>query len=210
MKTNPLIIHTSSLIDSTMDSPLLPTLRNRRQSHAEEDPSLLADLSIDDYAGGEGDDSFLPSSPIRDSNASGPRSFLPPRQESTSLTSSQQVGDDDESTPQKSKPIGMSKPRFSLFAQPRPPSAEIPDEPDQDADAEEEEEGREPGEGGDDQTIQPGSSRISATTSEARDQKLRESLYELRQMNEVFEGFLGALEASRGHNEVSFYSPLLP
>jgi hypothetical protein len=35
------------------------------------------------------------------------------------------------------------------------------------------------------------------------DDKLRESLYELRQMNEVFDGFLIALEAARGHNEVS-------
>lgn len=35
-----------------------------------------------------------------------------------------------------------------------------------------------------------------------REDKLRESLYELRGMNEVFEGFLAALESARGHNEV--------
>ncbi|ORX33513.1 DASH complex subunit Duo1-domain-containing protein [Kockovaella imperatae] len=36
--------------------------------------------------------------------------------------------------------------------------------------------------------------------SSSRDDVLRESLYELKQMNEVFDGFLGALEAARGHN----------
>jgi hypothetical protein len=57
---------------------------------------------------------------------------------------------------------------------------------------------------GDDQTIHAtaGPSRQSPSVSIDRDDRLRESLYELRRMNEVFEGFLGALEASRGHNEV--------
>ena len=39
-------------------------------------------------------------------------------------------------------------------------------------------------------------------TAEERDDNLRQSLYELRNMNEVFDGFLDALESARGHNEV--------
>jgi hypothetical protein len=37
----------------------------------------------------------------------------------------------------------------------------------------------------------------------AREEKLKDSLYELRGMNDTFEMFLGALESARGHNEVS-------
>jgi hypothetical protein len=62
-------------------------------------------------------------------------------------------------------------------------------------------EGDEPGaegEGKGDQTIHA-SAQI---TAEERDDRLRESLYELRSMNEVFDGFLEALESARGHNEV--------
>jgi hypothetical protein len=65
----------------------------------------------------------------------------------------------------------------------------------------------EEGEEGEDQTIHAGAESSRAATRPVstgeRDDKLRESLYELRRMNEVFEGFLGALEAARGHNEVS-------
>ena len=53
----------------------------------------------------------------------------------------------------------------------------------------------------------------SAQSSVERDEKLRESLYELRKMNEVFDGFLEALKAARGHNEVRrtvCLRPILP
>lgn len=50
-----------------------------------------------------------------------------------------------------------------------------------------------------DETIYPKSQQ----TKYERDDKLRESLYELRQMNQVFDGFLTSLEAARDHNEVS-------
>ena len=45
-------------------------------------------------------------------------------------------------------------------------------------------------------------SRSSRMGNAERDERLRESLYELREMNKVFDGFLGALEAARGHNLV--------
>lgn len=237
-----------------MDSPLLPTHRTRPQpglshSHLAEDPSLLADLSIE-----EDDDSFLPSSPIRPSSS---RSQLYPqpsrpaptsrpgsassshtdagfraRQASSSRSGSISGGSaasHDEDTPQKPAPGragtrggATSKPRFSLFAPPRPPSAEPPAEDhsggsadggEQDGEGErddeegQEDEDEEAGEEGEDQTIHAGAgpSRAAArpVSTGERDDKLRESLYELRRMNEVFEGFLGALEAARGHNEVS-------
>lgn len=38
-----------------------------------------------------------------------------------------------------------------------------------------------------------------------RDEKLKDSLYELRGMNDTFEVFLNALESARGHNEVCQY-----
>ncbi len=56
----------------------------------------------------------------------------------------------------------------------------------------------------DDKTIQAKVPRPSRRPAQSED-KLRESLYELREMNEVFEGFLGALEAAKGHNEVCFF-----
>ena len=37
----------------------------------------------------------------------------------------------------------------------------------------------------------------------AREERLKDSLYELRGINDTFEMFLGALESARGHNEVS-------
>jgi hypothetical protein len=39
----------------------------------------------------------------------------------------------------------------------------------------------------------------------AREERLKDSLYELRGINDTFEMFLGALESARGHNEVSHY-----
>ncbi|WVF70123.1 hypothetical protein IAT40_004911 [Kwoniella sp. CBS 6097] len=116
-----------------------------------------------------------------------------------------------------------AKPRFSLFAPPRPPSPEDLHEDDEESPGQNEEEDDQ------DQTIHGRAIAIGQSQShdanehlnesqdrgssgsmsgrgtmagrEARENKLRESLYELRRMNEVFDGFLGALEGVRGHNE---------
>lgn len=68
----------------------------------------------------------------------------------------------------------------------------------QDVDDEDEVDADERQDGQGDPTIHA-STKMSA---EEREDKLRESLYELRAMNEVFDGFLEALEAAKGHNEV--------
>jgi hypothetical protein len=59
---------------------------------------------------------------------------------------------------------------------------------------EEEEEG--------DKTITLEQEEQTAAGRAARDEKLKDSLYELRGMNETFELVLGALESARGHNQV--------
>ena len=121
--------------------------------------------------------------------------------------------EEQEETPQKYKK--PSKPRFSLFAPPTSfqastssssrqssnPSGRVEEE-----DGEEGEE--EEGERDDNETIHGSvatrfEGKGKQQTSQEREDKLRESLYELRGMNEVFEGFLGALEGARGHNQVS-------
>ncbi|WRT65079.1 uncharacterized protein IL334_002021 [Kwoniella shivajii] len=103
------------------------------------------------------------------------------------------------------------KPRFSLFAAPRPPSSE--DIHDQREDGHEHD--QEGDEEGDDQTIHgtsgqmieqeeasgSGSGMRQRQTTVEKEDKLRSSLYELRKMNEVFEGVIGALEGVRGHNQ---------
>ena len=140
----------------------------------------------------------------------------------------------DDQTPRKPRKTHAGKPRFSLFAAPQ----SQPNGPAHIADDEEEEEeeegvgmedavgrqeddgggGGEDGDGGDDgeegedHTIHAPRRSISNWNRPAQsDDKLRESLYELREMNEVFDGFLTALEAARGHNEVNWtflpYSP---
>lgn len=98
-----------------------------------------------------------------------------------------------ERAPGKAKPA----PRFSLFA----PNQHHTQSNDQDGadDNERENHDRDNGDGDGDETVHY-PTRVS---SAERDDKLRESLYELRQMNEVFDGFLGALESARGHNQVS-------
>jgi hypothetical protein len=114
----------------------------------------------------------------------------------------QEEGEEEqEVTPVKSK--GKERARFSLFptreAQP-PQYSEQGEGQEEEGQGEEEEEVR-----GEDETIHPSSShrgRGDGDTDTDKDEKLRESLYELQQMNDVFEGFLGALEAARGHNEV--------
>jgi hypothetical protein len=131
--------------------------------------------------------------------------------------------DDLADAPLPSKP----KPRFSLFAAPRSANnsqsaraagavrQEQNEDADLDADADadvgdETMHADDRARGDDeDQTIHAnanigiGSSRTGQSSAD-RDERLRESLYELRSMNEVFDGFLNALEAAKGHNEVSF------
>lgn len=57
--------------------------------------------------------------------------------------------------------------------------------------------------GGEDETVHQNKG-IPRISNAERDEKLRESLYELREMNNIFEGFLGALEDARGHNQVRY------
>ena len=86
-------------------------------------------------------------------------------------------------------------PRFSLFAPNQ--HHDLSHQNDEQEEQRDGEEQNEEGEG--DETVHY-PTRVS---NAEREDKLRESLYELRQMNEVFDGFLGALESARGHNEVS-------
>ncbi|WVQ97761.1 hypothetical protein IAU59_004875 [Kwoniella sp. CBS 9459] len=138
-----------------------------------------------------------------------------------------QLDDEDDDTPVKDR-YGPSageakvkaKPRFSLFAPPQPPLPEGEGEGFHYDDDDEDDAARYSGED-EDQTVHgralngsgdPGRQQSESSRAkgegggtiagrEARETKLRESLYELRRMNEVFDGFLGALEGVRGHNE---------
>ncbi|WWC87171.1 uncharacterized protein L201_002057 [Kwoniella dendrophila CBS 6074] len=128
--------------------------------------------------------------------------------------------DDDEedyATPVKNKfnqqNINKAKPRFSLFAAPRPPSAELHEDDD-----EEERNYVEDEREGEDQTIHARSNsksqseegvnddqeigkEIRQSILDNKEDKLRSSLYELRKMNEVFDSVIRALEGVRGHNQ---------
>jgi len=105
-----------------------------------------------------------------------------------------------------------AKPRFSLFAAPQAitngngsnHAVDKDREDEEDEESMHEGEEGEVDEEGDDQTIHAQRPVIRPRPAQSED-KLRESLYELQEMNEVFEGFLGALEAARGHNEVSLH-----
>lgn len=202
-----------------MDSPLLPTLRGQQQLSDSSD--LLADLSLDD--GGE-DVSFAAASPSRSQNLSLKSPAPPPSAqapvtatESTPLPTASRrapTTDNDNNTATSNYDLnvgsGKPKPRFSLFAAPRPPSAEglQAHGGDQGQYADEDEEGDVTVQGdegaGEDETIHANANvNGHRPSSGERDDRLRESLYELRSMNEVFDGFLGALESARGHNQVN-------
>ncbi|KAE8540357.1 hypothetical protein D1P53_003302 [Cryptococcus gattii VGV] len=112
-----------------------------------------------------------------------------------------------------------SKPRFSLFAPPR----QAYEDDDRRSIAEEEDDERTSsignrgdvsipnevyerekggdikGEGEDEERVRP--QEHSRQHDSDGEKKLRESLYELRKFNEVFEGFIGSLEGVKGHNE---------
>lgn len=107
------------------------------------------------------------------------------------------------------------KPRFSLFApQSSTQKSSLIKSTTSSGTLEEDEEevveekaGKEEVEGEGDQTIIAGQGEPIEENRGARDERLRESLYELRNINDTFEMFLGALESARGHNEVNI--PLL-
>ncbi|CAD6582105.1 MAG: hypothetical protein TREMPRED_003173 [Tremellales sp. Tagirdzhanova-0007] len=201
-----------------MDSPLFPTIRRPTTSS----PSgLMADLFLASSHHSPDDDLAFPSPShpySSDSHASSSHSHSRP----SGRPANAPVMDDQ--TPRKPRKTHAGKPRFSLFAAPQ----SQPNGPAHIADDEEEEEeeegvgmedavgrqeddgggGGEDGDGGDDgeegedHTIHAPRRSISNWNRPAQsDDKLRESLYELREMNEVFDGFLTALEAARGHNE---------
>lgn len=186
-----------------MDSPLLPNLR-RPGAAAPDSPTMLADLSLSDALP---DDSFgatpLPSHP--QSSNSRHVGFAPSRDQSRVSQHDPMGGG--------SKGNG-NKPRFSLFAAPRQtPSSSQNGIPSNMVNGDYDEDGLMDGDGdetldaiqakdGDDATIH-GNAAPRVQSSAERDDKLRESLYELRKMNEVFEGFLKALEDAKSHNEVS-------
>lgn len=65
-----------------------------------------------------------------------------------------------------------------------------------------EDEAEEDGEGDRTVTIDQEEEQTAAGRA-AREERLKDSLYELRGMNDTFEMFLGALESARGHNQVS-------
>jgi hypothetical protein len=106
-----------------------------------------------------------------------------------------------------------AKPRFSLFA----PQSSVTksslmsststagalEEEEEEEEPEAAEEGEGEGDGEGDQTIIAGQEEPVEESRGARDERLRESLYELRNINDTFEMFLGALESARGHNQVS-------
>lgn len=69
---------------------------------------------------------------------------------------------------------------------------------------ENEEEGEEEGDGDGDRTVTiDQEEQQTAAGRAAREERLKDSLYELRGINDTFEMFLEALESARGHNQVS-------
>ncbi|GFZ49085.1 hypothetical protein JCM24511_06835 [Saitozyma sp. JCM 24511] len=199
-----------------MDSPLMPTLHGRSMPLSPGSPSaLMGDLSL-------ADDSFaLPDRPAHPSaSASGNPNALagsqPPTASHSRTIDGSSLGHSISQAPAtgtgKEQGNARAKPRFSLFAPQSGGSAvstghaqreldDLEDDPEDPGRGEERHFGSEEAEGieaAEGETIH--SSR-PAQSLEEREDRLRESLYELRQMNEVFDGFLSALLAARGHNE---------
>ena len=151
-----------------------PLLPNIRHTHGEPSHNLLADLSL--------------ASPDPDSRRAHHPHSQPLLESSTANIKPPLI-------PNGSHGELKAKARFSLFApnvEPKINGHHWPADDDDDADAEERPADDE------DVTVHPSAPRSSAE----RDERLRESLYELRRMNEVFDGFLNALDLARGHNEV--------
>lgn len=99
-----------------------------------------------------------------------------------------------------SRPLGESTGSLGSSSTSKPPARSQLDE---DEDEQEEDEG--------DVTIHASAEdepEVADTETEGRarrDERLKDSLYELRGMNDTFEVFLNALESARGHNEVSHF-----
>ena len=202
------VVHKSTNL-YTMDSPLLPTLK-RNPDMTTSPTGLMGNMTLEPmspsdgdsfaYGSGTGGSSLAQSSHLSSqSQSSRPHS----QSHSHSLAADETNDESDvwgEHTPQ---PKRKTQPRFSLFAAPadnqRPAAASKGREALIERSSESIEEGYEEEE--EEQQPIPRAAGVSESST-ARDDKLRESLYELRQMNEVFDGFLNALEAARGHNEV--------
>ncbi|WVW78812.1 hypothetical protein I302_100774 [Kwoniella bestiolae CBS 10118] len=205
-----------------MDSPLLPQFGKQHLPDVSllDDPSLLADLSLD---------SDLPDSSTSNHHlfTDEPQRRTESIFSSTSSSSYkpneggrrvhiENEGEEDTPVKNTNRNKGGSKPRFSLFA---PQATTFDDEeeeedrtihhrpassqPAREGDAlEAQEQGAEEhaeDEGGHRQG--QGQRQRSSVDDHTREDRLRSSLYELRKMNEVFEGVLGALEGVRGHNQ---------
>lgn len=170
-----------------MDSPLLPTFK-RNPDVSGSPAGLMSNMSLE------------PMSPS-ESFAIGHHASSGPSRSAYAASSGSSTSDGMDARGERAEAPGRrAPPRFSLFAPGASALAEDEEVDDQDEQRRDEEEGEVEGEGEGDETINPAMHRQDPG---ARDDKLRESLYELRQMNEVFEGFLTALESARGHNEVS-------
>lgn len=192
-----------------MDSPLLPTLgkSSAASERFEDDSDLLGDLSLEDEVPDVGTE--------RKAQSNLRSTARPP---SSSASASVQA---------PKPPIGGRRPqgpRFSLFARPTAPLAEPAhhqDEPGEEtmmaashrAQADQNAGGESDGDAeddstGEDQTMRGGHPPVQRQESSAdRDRKLQATLFELRKMNEVFEGFMGALEGAKEHNEVGRLVP---
>ena len=179
-----------------MDSPLLPTFKHGTNSELDT-TNLLSDLSLSD-------DPLSPSESFAHAQSSRPR-----RVNGASPEMAQEELNDGHA--RNGPAAGGSKPRFSFFPKPqagpctglssRTTNSTLKNGEGKEDTKESEVEPRQDGGGAVDDPGQTGA-QIIRRSSAGRDVKLRESLYELRKMNEVFDGFLGASEAARGHNLV--------
>lgn len=190
----------------------MPTLRNGPRTSSPGLPAMLADVTLSEEFDAL-DDSIMD---VPDLASIRPPSFAAGAQSSSSASSSSatrpQARFDTTSFAPSSGRTGQAdqaraKPRHSLFTAPNPsnPIQRTGGARSLASSATREEQG--PQEEDDDSAtaryapLDSAQARPAPSSAE-RDDKLRESLYELRRMNDVFEGFLSALEAARGHNQV--------
>lgn len=203
-----------------MDSPLLPRFRGNAQQLDE----TLGDMSL------------LPAdSPAHSSVRPPPKQPLPSRGTGTGMGSifnrpkpTRQIEDTPElqrtisgassssiASASSSRSTSQPGPRFSLFGPKQSQSlqasasgssrstreeqeAVVEDDEDVVDQGEEEEEG--------DRTVTIEQEEQTPASRAAREERLKDSLYELRGINDTFEIFLDALESARGHNEVCLSS----